>query len=95
MIQADVGIHLATLGRNKRGVGGQRAFHGESSGAGGIDSRLDDAFFFPLAEEAVFSGVGIETEDGDLGSFAFDSLDRLLGDLLLRYTSMENYGNRR
>ncbi len=55
------------------GVGGNRTADLDTPVAGGIQLRRDDGFLFPVSEETVLSGVGVEAEGDQPGLTALQA----------------------
>lgn len=73
VIHADEGVGGFSTCGEETGIGREGAFDFYSGvgGSGAFDGGNDGGFFFAVSEEAVFSGVGIESADYYLWRAAF------------------------
>jgi hypothetical protein len=68
VIHSDDQVEVAALRAIEERISGERALHVPAAAATRFDCRHDLFFFFPVSEEAIFSGVGIDAADPDAGS---------------------------
>ena len=66
VVHGDYRVEVTPAGGDEEGVGGVGAGHVKAGGLGTFDGRSDDFDFFG-AEEAAFSGVGVQAGYGDAG----------------------------
>ena len=67
VIHGDDQVEVAALRAIEERVSGERALHVPPAEATPFDGWHDLFFFFPVSEEAIFSGVGIDAADADAG----------------------------